>query len=308
MDKELELLVQKVKRQEKLEDMLGDLRSQEREFVKREAALRECCRKEQADVDKLENHSIIAYFQSIAGTREEKLDKERKEALEALAKHKLVVTELGDIRKHIQSYEEELAGLSGCKEQYEAKIEERKRSLQSAECESGRKLLMLEQELAKISSRQKELQEAMEAGTRALATVGAVQESLKTAKSWSTYDMLGGSLIADVVKHNHMDKAQKLLDELQLQLGRFRTELSDVYIQSNLKVNVEGFERYADIFLDNFFTDWEIYDRIQKSQREVDGIKEKITDVISKLKEMKLAALDEENQIRKKIEDLIVTE
>ncbi len=305
MDKELELLIQKVKRQEKLEAMLGDLRAREREFAGRELELRECCLKEQADVDKLENHSIIAYFQSIAGTRKEKLDKERREALEALAKHKLVLTELGDIRNHIRYYEEEMEQLKGCRELYETRIAEKREILRGTESAGGRELLALENQLAEIKSYQKELQEAMEAGTRALATVGEVQASLNTAKSWSTYDMLGGSLIADVVKHNHMDKAQKLLDELQLQLGRFRTELSDVYIQSNLKVNVDGFERYADIFLDNFFTDWEIYDRIQRSQKEVDAIRERVSDVISKLKGMKLSALDQEKQVQGKIETLI---
>lgn len=195
--------------------------------------------------------------------------------------------------------------LKGCRELYEARIAEKREILRGTESAGGRELLTLENQLAEIKSYQKELQEAMEAGTRALATVGEVQASLNTAKSWSTYDMLGGSLIADVVKHNHMDKAQKLLDELQLQLGRFRTELSDVYIQSNLKVNVDGFERYADIFLDNFFTDWEIYDRIQRSQKEVDAIRERISDVIAKLKGMKLSTLDQEKQIQGKIETLI---
>ena len=53
---------------------------------------------------------------------------------------------------------------------------------------------------------EKEKREAIEAGHRALNSLGAAKENLNSAKNWGLVDMFGGGFFSTMLKHSKMDQ------------------------------------------------------------------------------------------------------
>ncbi len=54
-----------------------------------------------------------------------------------------------------------------------------------------------------------EINEAIEAGQDAQMRLRRIQETLRSAKGWGIYDLLGGGLISGMMKRIRMEKAQQ---------------------------------------------------------------------------------------------------
>jgi hypothetical protein len=107
----------------------------------------------------------------------------------------------------------------------------------------------------------------------ATAALSAVQEVLRSASGWSAYDTwFGGGMLASSVKHQRMDEAARAAAEADRRLAVLRTELAEVRDPGLTapQLAVGGGTRFADVWLDNFFTDLAVADRIRQAQRQVD--------------------------------------
>ena len=122
---------------------------------------------------------------------------------------------------------------------------------------------------------------------------------MDSAEGWGTWDLLGGGLISDIAKHSHLDEAQSKVQNLQSELRRFKTELSDVTINADMQVSVDGFLRFADYFFDGLFADWAVMDKISQSKSSVQSTKSQIESVLSRLRSMEASS----DQTIKKLED-----
>ena len=85
----------------------------------------------------------------------------------------------------------------------------------------------------------KEIDEAIASGERALVSLKEAQNKLNSARNWGIFDMLGGGLIADIIKHSKMNDASTYLEEAKRDLLVFQKELQDVQETVDLKVDVE---------------------------------------------------------------------
>lgn len=192
------------------------------------------------------------YFYQVVGKLDEKLTKERQEAYEAAVKYDAAYSELQAIEVELSAKEMEYGRVRRSDERYQ------------------------EVQL-------KELEEAISAGRHADQTADLILESLSSAQSWGTFDLLGGGLIADMAKHSHLDEAQEKVERLQGALRRFKTELADVEIIADMQVSIDGFLRFADYFFDGLFADWSVMNRISEARGQVENVKKQIQTVLSKL-------------------------
>ncbi len=62
-------------------------------------------------------------------------------------------------------------------------------------------------------------------------------------------------MISDVVKHSHLNETQKQVEHLQVQLLRFKIELTNVTMHGDIQVSMDGFLGFADYVFDGFFAD-----------------------------------------------------
>lgn len=286
-------------RKRQLEVMLTELRRRREELSRRLPELEEMKCSQEADVKRLEGRSLSAFFYNVIGKMDEALTREREEAYAARVKYDAAVRELAAVEEDLERREAERRQLLGSEERYAQALAEKADALKKAGGPAAEELLRLEEKLAGLQHRQKELKEAVEAGRAALGTADEVLAALDSAGDWATVDLFGGGLVTDLIKHDHLDEAQGLVEQLQVELGRFRTELADVEIRSDLKVNIDGFLRFADYFFDGLFVDLAVMDRIENAQQQVEETRNQIESVLRSLEDMEA----ETDQDRRTLED-----
>lgn len=305
-DEQLAELQRQVARKKKVEAMLVDLKSQQMELEEKVGELKELKIQEQIDVDQLEGRSLASFWYGVIGKKDEKLSKEREEAYAAAVKYDAAAAELAAVEADIRQRKMELCELQNCEGQYEQKLNEKKEAVRATGNQDAAELVRLEEQIFYIEDQKRELSEAVTAGNHALDIAESVLSSLDSAEGWSTWDLLGGGLIADIAKHDDLDKAQGKIEELQIQLRRFRTELADVTIHADIQVTIDGFLQFADYFFDGLFADWAVMDQIHESQRQMRETREQIAIVLNQLNAMKETAEQEQNRLKEKLEELVL--
>lgn len=306
-DEELHRLHQEQERKRQLERMTADLRAQRAQLAEKAAELEQSKLAEQADVDRLEGRSLAAFFYGVIGKMDEKLTQERAEAYAARVKYDAAARELASVEEDLERKEAELSRLEGCEARYEEALRRKQEALKASGGPTAGEILRLEERLSGLESRGKEIGEAICAGGEALSTADRILQSLDSADGWATWDLFGGGLIADIAKHDHLDNAQAAVEQLQVQLRRFRTELVDVgSIQADFHVSIDGFLRFADYFFDGLFADWAVMDQINQSQQQVRSTRSQIAQVLSQLDEMLQSAQAEQSAAQTELEALVL--
>lgn len=131
-----------------------------------------------------------------------------------------------------------------------------------------------------------EVYEAIDAATEALDRLHEARSTLSSARNWGFFDMVGGGLLATVVKRKKMQEAQRQMDAARLALENFKDELDDVF---DLDLKMDDFVSFADLFLDNFFfgdilVQGRIADAMSKTDRvisAVEKIKKQLQDILN---------------------------
>ena len=292
-------LQEKVSQKKSIEAKLNELKAQRGELDSRVQEFKKVMWNEQADVDRLERTSLTSVFFAIIGKKEDMLDKKKVEAYAAKVKYDAAVQELNLVEEDIRRMEAQLREISGCERQYETLIQEKGAAIKASGSADAERILQIEEQIIAQKSHKKEISEAISAGSRALSSASSVLSSLDSAEGWGTWDLLGGGLISDIAKHSHLDEAQSKVQNLQSELRRFKTELSDVTINADMQVSVDGFLRFADYFFDGLFADWAVMDKISQSKSSVQSTKSQIESVLSRLRSMEASS----DQTIKKLED-----
>lgn len=130
-----------------------------------------------------------------------------------------------------------------------------------------------------------ELKEAIDAGERALFSLGRAHKELKSAKTWGMVDLFGGGLIVDLIKRGRMKDAQRWMDEARKDLLIFETELRDVDLASQLDMQVDDFLTFADFFFDGMIADFLMHTRIAETKEKVEEAIERVTYLLATLQE-----------------------
>ena len=147
----------------------------------------------------------------------------------------------------------------------------------------GARLAQVEEQLRELNRQRKELQEAISAGMTVKRLLRQVQDDLDGARSYGTWDMLGGGVIATAAKHDWLDSAQSTIRAAQRALCDFRTELADVSDLQIPNIQIGSFATFMDYFFDGIFSDWFVQSGIKKAQDRVSEVHVNLTAVLRTL-------------------------
>ena len=128
-----------------------------------------------------------------------------------------------------------------------------------------------------------EINEAIEAGQDAQMRLRQIQETLRSAKGWGIYDLLGGGLISGMMKRIRMEKAQQQIEELRGSLERFNSELKDVRVQCNTSAELSAWLNITDLVLDDPLSDWLSLSEIKDAKAEIDRTEKEVTALLARL-------------------------
>lgn len=176
----------------RLEAKLTELMRQQEELVKKTDELKLIMQHEQEDVERLNSRNLTAFYYRVTGKMGEKLSKEEQEAYAAAVRYDSAKSELQAVNEKIEEYRKQLSDLSGCGQEYQALLEEKKEEIKKTGTPDAVRIMEIEEKITFQKTRQKELDEAVCAGRRAQDIAVEIMNSLDEAKSWSTVDIIGG--------------------------------------------------------------------------------------------------------------------
>lgn len=142
----------------------------------------------------------------------------------------------------------------------------------------------------------RETEEAIGAGQEAHRQAQQVLDTLRSAKGWGVYDLLGGGMISGLIKHSRMDRAQQQLESLRQALERFNRELKDMQVQCSASAELSGFWRVADLVWDGFISDWTVLSRISDARTRVEQTDAQILQALDRLQQMRRRVMEQMHQ------------
>lgn len=289
IDQAIEALTAAQARRKQLDAQIEELHRQRGERQAKVDETTQSFRKEQDDVDKLEKGGVHAFLLTLIGHKEERLDKERREALAAKLQYDQARSDLEYLENKLNGLIRERDGLRDAPEQLEALWTEKAELVKTMGGQTGARLVELDRQLSDVTHQQKELEEALSAGENAKRLLGQVQDDLDSARGWGTWDMLGGGLIATMAKYDRLDSAQSSIRAAQRALSDFRTELADVSQLQVPNIQIGEFATFADYFFDGIFSDWYVQSSIKTAQEGVSEVHMKLT---AALRDLEAASQD----------------
>lgn len=304
-NEQLQELQNQSARKNQVNVLLKSLYTQRDELEEKVADLEKIKLSEQADVDKLEGRSLAAFFYYVVGKKDEKLDKERREAYAAAVKYDTASKELTGVLEQIRHLETEAFRLQNCEKRYEELLQKKADAIKAEGMPGADKIFQLEAKIAFIDNQIKEINEAISCANTAKYTTEDILSKLESAEKWGTFDIWGGGTVAGIAKHCELDDAQERVERLQIQLRKLKTELADVTIQTDIHVNVDGFLRFADYFYDGLLADCAVQDQIKQSQSQIISTQNKISDVINHLNTMLKNVESDKNLAKHQIKELV---
>ncbi|WMJ86531.1 hypothetical protein [Anaerocolumna sp. MB42-C2] len=286
INKELEELKQGMYRCEKINSMLEALKEQQNQLEEKNEMFQKDLNKEEADIEHLNKKNLTAIFYTILGSKEEQMEKERQEVLAARLKLEDNIKQMDETRYQISKLMEERKKYENNERLYNNLYKRKYNLLKESSTEESQKVLELEDKISHYKAYIKEIQEAILAGKRVMEQIDSAESSLDSAEGWGTWDMFGGGLLTDMIKHSHIDDAKAAASRIQTLLNQFRTELADIKINSEIHIEIEGFAKFADFFLDGLISDWVIQSRINESLDSVRNVKDEVNNVLNKLEKL----------------------
>jgi len=133
----------------------------------------------------------------------------------------------------------------------------------------------------------REIDEAISVGNEVIKSLNQALVSLGSARNFGIWDMLGGGFISGLLKHSKINEANKELEYTRHLLDRFRKEVSDVHIVTDIQIDIGGFARFADYFFDGLISDWYVQSKINENRQKVENVKFQVVTTINKLYELK---------------------
>lgn len=285
-----------------LEPAAGRSRAQ---YEERKARVEETARlltKEREDVEKLEKGGLRALLLSLTGDREVRLSQERREELAARLQYDQARRDAEDLEERIRDLLQEREELRAVRTRLEALLGEKAERLEGAGRHRGNPPGGAGSGAGCAGGQRREVGEALHAGRQAEQALSGVLDSLDSAESWGTWDMLGGGLFTTMAKHGHIDDARAGIDHAQRALSRFRTELADVRDMELPQVQIGEFATFADYFFDGFFMDWMVQSKIQDAQEGVSEVHVRVLNALRNLERMDQNLAEEQDGLKRERE------
>lgn len=246
------------------------------------------------DVEQLTSTSLRKLVALIRGDIEERLSTEEAEAARAATELAHARDLLATEEARLTAVRRELTDLGDPGAEIE-RLRGQKQELVDADSDLGRELAELHEREARAAADLREVDEAIAAGQQSLAALGQAGALLRSARNWSTWDVMGGGMIVTMQKHDRLDDARRAGTAAAAALARFADELDDVHedVATAPTVDLSEWDVAFDFFFDNFFTDIRIDGMIRRSQEQTARVDRRVRTIVDDLHRLRTAVAEE---------------
>lgn len=283
LNAELQQLQTKIAEKQWLKKRLEEVKTEVTQQELRVQDLHEKRNKETADVENLESLSLVGLFYAVLGNKEQQLEKERQEALRAQLTYDEAHRSLELLRADLANIQSRLKAIGEVETTFEAKLETKLSLLLLSGQPVAIELKNQYTQWQQLQLQQREIYEALEVAKQYQEWLLLLIRQIQQAKNWGTWDLMGGGWVAGMAKHNHLESARQTVAGLRHHAFKLKKELADLNRTLYTNIDLDAFERFADIFFDNLFTDWMVQKKILKSLESAEKVRYELHDLIMKL-------------------------
>ncbi len=262
--------------------------------------------KEKKDVEELEKLNMKALFTKILGDKEERLEKERQEYLEAVLKYNGLITEQDVLVFEQGVLNKKLKKFVVDQQELDLLINKKEGLLKIKGGPIAKKLRAMDIDIRQKKFAVIEIKEAIDAGKSSLKKLDLLLSNLKQVKSWNGQMILTGrGRFSSYQKKSFIDKANKNAVNTKISLAKFEKELLDVYKNSSLNMSIAGFERFLSTFYNHLITDWVLQQNINNAYYSIMNTKNTINRYVLTLTADKEAANQQFKSAQKKKKNFV---
>lgn len=272
---------EKIHRKEQLRQELGRMEKELGQKRKLYFRLFDRMKKEQADFENLSGLSLASLYHLLLRTKEEKLQKEEQEYIEAKIKVEECQSQIKELRKEIDVLGQEMLSLFHAENELEALIQKRN---QIARQNSNRDdpLLSLSEQLASAQARLQNLKREAETARCAVESLQKAADQVQSAADWGSYDMALGGPLASIYKHDKLEEVRFHVQGAQRHLKNLLRMRPDLSLRFTVNSDL-GSMKWMDVFLDGFFVDWAVQDKIHEMCDQVACVRREAESLLHRL-------------------------
>ncbi len=201
---------------EQIAGKIKQLENESWELEKKMKALKEVSDKEQEDVSELEKAGFTKLLYHIINKYDEKMDKEKREAIAALAKYETAKNEYQSVNTELDKMRVELLKIDSAKRSYDEKYSKYKEYLKSINSREADNILLIEAKLEGYYRQKQNYTKALGYCEGIVTMCDDLKKDLKGAKLWNNIDMfISGSYVIHTSKYEKLDRGQKKIEDLQ---------------------------------------------------------------------------------------------
>ncbi len=243
--------------------------------------------KESDDIETLKKTGIKSLFYKVLGSKEEQLEKERQEYLEANLRYDEARKSFELLLYERNILEGKIKAMPTTERRHVELLKLREEEIIASNPKLAAKIRTIDDQVLERQKMLYEVEEAMAVGRDANHLLEQVLVKLDQAINWGQWDMAGrkGQMTGHM-KHRQIDMAKDLAYKAKISLTQFEKELRDIYGPENfgLTVKIPTFSAFTDIFFDNLITDWIVQQKIQNTRAGVVGVRDKTQRLLVTLK------------------------
>lgn len=289
-----------VDEKKRLDSKLSTIMAQIKEHEQIKIELEETLSKEQLDLHKVDQFSLLNIYRKVKGTHDEVREKEYEEAAKAEVKLNEHERMLEDLKSDADKLKTQLRSFQSAETDWNHFIQTKKDWLNENDPETSHETEKHIAQYAELGALLSEMDEAIDAGEKAQTFLEHAEDRLSSAKSMSTWDtFLGGGLIATAMKHSRLDESERAIHDAQLHLRRFETELQDIQDEAagGFFVVRDSFTTFADYVFDDIFSAWTIHNSINTSIENVSEVRRKVISTVQDLQARRQEVLERRKEV-----------
>ncbi len=278
-EKELRSLYEQLIAKEKIEIHLKNI---DRLLIMEEeslAAAELILQKEEMDVVNLEKKNLYTIFKTILGTKEQELERERQEYLQAYLKKQSIEACILEMKKEKEALLHSYSGKFNVEKEFDRLLEKQKRILRAKQSESADQIIIFEQRIARHLSRISELRQGVRAGKKVIKVLESIIVSFERIKEWGR----GYAVSAIHRRQREGGRIKKRIMDTKRNLQQFENELFDLsdHYGHDYRHQIEEVKKFIDLFVDSLITDWVVKNKIEHSANLILNLMDKVSRIVA---------------------------
>lgn len=264
--------------------------------------------KEYNDWQQLESLSVKSLFHKVLGSKEEQIERERQDYLQASLKYNEFKKSVDILEYEKSLLEKKLLDISLLQNKLKTLKKRRTQELLMSNSPKGVELKNILRKSDEQLVLRNEIRSAVTAGNQSSQMLDKMLSYLQQAKNWGNWDMMGKGRMASYNKHDAIDRAKDAASHSKHLLNRFQQELYSLGAGNfSFDITMDSLSSFTDIFFDNLISDWIMQQKIKNALSSVFSVRDKVERIVQSL-ENDLKKIDENINELKLVKERIILE